>query len=40
MDWININDKWPEKYNESIVKSVLYIGNTNFGIYTLNVYAK
>lgn len=34
MDWININDKYPDKYkeviiasNEGIVKSAIYMGN-------------
>lgn len=40
MDWININDKWPEKYqdviictNEGIVKSALHMGNAKFSTY-------
>ena len=39
-DWININDKWPEKYqeviictNEGIVKSSLHMGNAKFSTY-------
>ena len=40
MDWININDKWPEKYqdviictNEGIVKPSLHMGNAKFTTY-------
>ena len=40
MEWININDKWPEKYqdviictNEGIVKSSLHMGNAKFSTY-------
>ena len=40
MDWININDKWPEKYqdviictNEGTVKSALHMGNAKFSTY-------
>lgn len=45
MDWININDKWPEKYqdviictNEGIVKSALHMGNAKFNTYLQVVY--
>lgn len=40
MEWININDRWPEKYqeviictNEGIVKSSLHMGNAKFSTY-------
>ena len=45
MGWININDKWPEKYqdviictNEGIVKSALHMGNAKFNTYLQVVY--
>ena len=45
MDWININDKWPEKYqdviictNEGIVKSAVQMGNAKFNTYLQVVY--
>lgn len=45
MDWININDKWPEKYqdviictNEGIVKPALHMGNAKFNTYLQVVY--
>ena len=45
MDWININDKWPEKYqdviictNEGIVKSAIHMGNAKFNTYLQVVY--
>lgn len=40
MDWININDKLPERYKEviicsdtGVVKSAIYIGNNKFTTY-------
>lgn len=45
MDWININDKWPEKYqdviicsNTGVVKSAMYLGNKKFATYLKVVY--
>ena len=45
MDWININDRWPEKYqdviicsNEGIVKPALHMGNGKFNTYIQVVY--
>lgn len=40
MDWINIDDRWPEKYqdviicsNEGIVKPALHMGGGKFSTY-------
>ena len=45
MDWININDKWPEKYQDviicsdtGVVKSAMYLGNKKFATYLKVVY--
>ena len=45
MDWININDKWPEKYqdviicsNDGVVKQSLHMGNAKFTTYLQVVY--
>lgn len=45
MDWININDKWPEKYqdviicsNEGVVKQALHMGSAKFSTHLQVVY--
>lgn len=45
MDWININDKWPDKYQNviicsdtGVVKSAMCLGNKKFATYLQVVY--